>query len=480
MNRSLHWYDHLTINVNFLGISALSQTMTPLVIPLLVQQFVGETQKGSYYGLLRLWSLMVALLIQSLMGMLSDHSKHKWGRRRPFIMFGALGVILVVILIGFTASLEGMPGYWVLFALTILLMVAANTGHGAQQGLIPDIVPENKRGFFSGIKAIFEVPIPVIVVSVTIAKLVSSGRLWAGLLVLCGIMLVTMLITMLVPEKPFRDATSLDWQPFIRLILMTGVFTAVILSVGQFINLTQNISQQMDGKLFVLTSGLCGLAAMTIAVVLGVWLSTRVGIGNSVRENRSFTWWVINRLSFLVGSTGMVSFMVYFLQGRFGFLGEEAAKPAANLTMIVGVFILLSALPSGYLSDRFGRKPLVALSGILAAVGTLLVVLAPSMSLVFVGGILIGIGTGFFYSVNWALGTQVVPREEAGKYLGISNLAGAGAGAISAYIGGPIADAITTLSPQTPGLGYIALFIIYGILFILSIFALRGVVLNDR
>jgi len=479
LNRSLQWYDYLTININFLGISALSQTMTPLVLPLLVQNFVGEAQKGTYYGQLRLWSLMVALLVQSLMGMLSDHSTFRFGRRRPYILMGTLGVIIVIIMIGFAASLEGLHGYWTLFTLTILMMLAVNTAHGAQQGLIPDLVPDNKRGAFSGVKAVLEVPIPVILVSLTIAKLVSSGKLWEGLFILCGTMMITMLLTMLVPEQRFEKTNkNPDLKPFIQLLLMASVFTALILSMGLLIRLTQNIAEQLDGKYLLFVSGLGGLAAMSLSIILGVWFSIRVGIGKKAHDNKTFTWWVINRLSFLVGSTGMVSFMVYFLQGRFGFQGAEAAKPAANLTMVVGLFILLSAVPSGYLSDRFGCKPLIFISGALAAIGTMLLIIAPDMKLIFVGGSLIGIGTGFFYSVNWALGTQIVPKEEAGRFLGISNLAGAGAGAIGAYIGGPIADSITALTPQIPGLGYLVLFIIYGVLFIFSILALHGVSLN--
>jgi MFS family permease len=63
------------------------------------------------------------------------------------------------------------------------------------------------------------------------------------------------------------------------------------------------------------------------------------------------------------------------------------------------------------------------------------------------------------------LGTEIVPQEQAGRYLGLSNLAGAGAGAIGAYIGGPIADNV----------GYVPLFAIYGAMFLLSILALIGV-----
>jgi MFS family permease len=56
------------------------------------------------------------------------------------------------------------------------------------------------------------------------------------------------------------------------------------------------------------------------------------------------------------------------------------------------------------------------------------------------GGGILGAGVGLFYSANWALGTQLIPPGKAGAMLGLSNLAGAGAGAVGAYLGGPIAD----------------------------------------
>ena len=143
--------------------------------------------------------------------------------------------------------------------------------------------------------------------------------------------------------------------------------------------------------------------------------------------------------------------------------------------MVVGILILLSALPSGWLSDRFGQKPLVAISGLMGAIGTLILILTTNLTIIYVGGCIIGAATGLFFTSNWALGTKLVPKTEAGRYLGISNLAGAGAGAVGAYIGGPIADLFTVRVPEVPGLGYVVLFAIYGFLFILSILALLGV-----
>lgn len=474
--KKIRWFDYITINIYWLGLSTLSQTITPLVFPLLVQQFVGEEGKGSFFGTLRLWTLMVALLAQALMGMLSDRSTLRWGRRRPFIFLGTVVDLVFIIAIGFSASLEGMTGYWFLFAMAILLQVSSNVAHSAVQGLIPDLVPENQRGRFSGVKAVFEIPLPVILTAVVVGPLISAGNMWGGILVAAGVLVLTMLITMLVREEPLRESPPLDWMPFLRLVLMTALFTAIILGMGKVV---KGAGRLMEGvgstTVLVIVMGAVGLAAMALTVALGVWASVRISIGQAARSNPSFTWWVVNRLAFLVGTINLSGFALYFLQERLGYAEEQAAGPATKLMAVVGVFILLSALSSGWLGDRFGHKQLVAISGIVATLGTVILLLSPSLTVIYIGGCIVGLAAGLFFTANWALGTALAPKEEAGRYLGISNLAGAGAGAVGAYIGGPIADYITVQVPDQPGLGYLLLFTIYGALFLLSVIVLPKV-----
>ena len=476
MSRLIRWYDYITFNVYFLGLTTLSQTMG-LITPLLVQQFVGETQKATYYGTFRLFTLMVALLAQALMGMFSDRSTAAWGRRRPYILIGTLATAVLTIMIGFTAGMEGMVGFWVLFAIGLVQPVASNMSQAAEQGIIPDLVPDEKRGLFSGVKALLEIPLPLILVAFTVGRLVSKGNMWAGLLLAVGVLLVTMLLTMLVPEKPLKEApTPMDWKPLVRLLVMTLVFTLIILGSGQVVKLVSSLLKDITSPttLFIVM-GLFGLAGMLVAVAMGVWLSVRISLGNSARENPSFTWWVINRLAFLVGAVNLSTFAVYFLQARLGYVKEAAAAPASQLILFVGLFILISTLPAGWLTDRFGKKRMVTIAGLVAVVGTIIALSIPSLPVIYVGGCIIGIAAGLFYTANWALGTLLVPKEEAGRYLGISNLAGAGAGAVGAYIGGPIADFVTAQVPQIPGFGYVLIFSIYGLLFLFSVLALTQV-----
>jgi MFS family permease len=268
MNRPIRWHDYITININWFALTTRSQALVPLVIPLLVQQFVGEAQKGSYVGTLRLWTLMAAVLFQALIGMLSDHTQTRWGRRKPYIFFGVIFEIIILLLIGFTAGLSGLTGYWIFFFLILLTMLGSNSAHAATQALIPDLVPDDKKGLFSGIKAALELPIPLIFVSFVVARQIASGNLWGGLISLVLVLLICMLITMFAPHQTMTEKLPpLNWPPFLRLVVMTAAFTVLILGVGEAVKWFVRSSQSF------LLVGLIGLLGMLVAVVVGVWIS---------------------------------------------------------------------------------------------------------------------------------------------------------------------------------------------------------------
>jgi MFS family permease len=461
--KKVHWYDYFTVNIYWIGLTTVSQSFS-LIIPLLVQRFVSTSEQGTAFGTIRLYTLMVALLAQALFGMLSDRSTLRWGRRRPFILIGTLGNIAAVIAVG------ASPTYVFLFGALVVSQIASNIAHSAEQGLIPDLVPDAHRGRFSGVKAVMDL-LPVIIVAMTIGPMIAAGKMWTGIWVAVGILFAAMAITMLVREQPLREAPGpLNWEPILRLLAMTLVFLVIILGLGALVTWVGGLLMGLESvNTLLIVMGLVGALAIAIAVIVGVWASVRISIGGeNARRYPSFAWWVVNRLAFLVGTTNLAGFAVYFLQARLGFEGDSAAKPASQLMMVVGVLILLCAIPSGWLADRFGRKRLVALSGVVAAVGALVLILAPNMTIIYVGGCIIGAATGLFFTANWALGTDIVPKEEAGRYLGISNLAGAGAGAVGGYIGGPIADYFTVNVPQSPGIGYVLIFAIYGAMFLIS------------
>lgn len=453
--RKLHWYDYLFINTNWFALTLRSQVLAGLTVPLLVQTFVGEEQKGSYYGTIRLWALMTALLMQAFFGLLSDHSRLKWGRRRPFIFLGAILEAGLILSMAWIAGLEGMTGYAVLFGVYLLSMVSSNMAQAGTQGLIPDIVPQEKRGIASGVKMLLEVPLPLVLVGLVIAPMVSRGDKPTALLVTVVAMLVCMGLTMLVREKRLETSPGpLNWKPFLSLVLMTAVFTIIILGLGQIVKW---IIPALEGA-SRFAFGAIGVVAMLVAVVAGIFASLAVHLGKETRQNTSFTWLVICRLAALVAINNIASFLLYFIQEKFDMPGAQAAGLAGQLPMVLGGFVVIFGLIAGWLSDRFDRRLLTFLSGLIGAAGVAVMVVGPNISLMYVAAAVIGLAYALFNVASWALGTDIIPKERAGEYLGLQNLAGAGAGAIGAYIGGVIADAS----------GYVLMMAMFGVMFLLS------------
>jgi MFS family permease len=76
---------------------------------------------------------------------------------------------------------------------------------------------------------------------------------------------------------------------------------------------------------------------------------------------------------------------------------------------------------------------------------------------VLVFGSVLGLGIGLFLTANWALLNELAPAAEAGKFMGLTNLATAGAGALG-RLEGPLID---LLNHARPGAwwGYSGLFL---------------------
>lgn len=454
--------DFIWLNIYWLGLSMAAGGLTPIILPVLVQQFVGGEVKNTFYGGLRAASLVVAILVQPAAGLLSDRNTSRWGRRRPYIFLGTILDLLFLTVVMLSGS------YWLLFVAMLLLQFSSNIAHGALQGLIPDLVAEGQRGRASGVKAMMEL-LPVVLTALTVAKLVGGGRMRAAFLVVGASLLMTMLLTVvLVREEPLREPSDQPLVPLMLRILglllgmgsgaLAGAICGVL--VGGIGGLVALPFAGQERALMV-GVGMGGLTAMVVAIIAGVWAS--VSISAEAGRYPSFTWWVTNRLLFLTAVGSLQGFALYFLQDVLQV--PNAPRTTGNLMITVGVFTLLSALPSGYLADRIGRRQLVAFAGLGATLGTLLLIFSPDVTGVLVSGCIIGVATGIFFTTNWALGTDLAPSEEAGRYLGISNLAGAGAGIVGAGLGGPLVD---FFNRRVDSLGYLVIFAIYSACFFIS------------
>jgi MFS family permease len=474
--KKLAWYDLISINLFWLALNIRNNAVGNIFMPYLVALFVAGGVKNTALGEMNTAGLIIAMLVQPAAGLLSDRSLSRFGRRRPFILVGVLLDLL------FLACIALSWNFGSLLAAVLLQQFSANISHGALQGLIPDLVPEKQHGMASAVKAVMEL-LPLILLAFTIAKWVGARQFDLAVIVTGATLLALMLLTMLlVKEEPLKERPTAPLAPTMLRVL--GVLAGILLGglaglvggglVGGLVGL---IAWPLVGPQAAMAVGIGvgGFVAMAVAVVAGVWAGALATLSQDARRQSSFTWWVVNRLMFFAAITSIQKFAPFFLMYVFNITIEEATSQYGSLIMVIGIFTLISALPGGWLSDRFGHKLLVGVSGIVGAVGTAVLLAAvwlPNWTVIYTAGCIVGLSAGLFTATNWALGTDLAPQAEAGRYLGISNLAGAGAGMIGTGIGGPVID---YLNRYQPGLGYFAIFSGYCILFILSTVSLRWV-----
>jgi len=382
--------DYIKITIFGFALAALWSSLHSLVLPLRLLDFVAESEKNTYLGLLTFTGLILAIIVQPIAGAISDRSGFRWGRRRPYILLGATVAILLLPGIGFFGS------YAAIFIIYCLLQVSCNTAQGPYQAFIPDMVPEGKRGIASGVKSLLE-----IVGGIALLRLIGyflgqyftgegSYWLWAVLGVLAIVLLGAMVATLLtVKERPVSGISQLPLLP------------------------TLYKSFKID-----------------------------------VRAHPDFVLFLVSRLLVIMALTTLQTFTLYFIRDVVGVTNPAAVT--ADLLIAVGVGMVAAVYPAGRLSDRVGRRPVAVFSGLLGAAGVVVLFFSNSYGYIIFGGAILGIASGAFMSSNWALATDLVAKGEEARYLGLTNLATAGGAALARLIG-PVIDFFNS---HSPGLGY--------------------------
>ena len=130
----------------FLSICAFWQMYDNLVPKILTETFgIGE----SLSGVIMAADNVLALFLLPLFGGLSDKCTSKLGRRRPFILYGTLAaVVLMMALPLLTDSYHAQPETWKTFCFVLtlgLLLITMGTYRSPAVALMPDVTPKPLR-----------------------------------------------------------------------------------------------------------------------------------------------------------------------------------------------------------------------------------------------------------------------------------------------------------------------------------------------
>ncbi|HKB34723.1 MAG TPA: MFS transporter, partial [Candidatus Dormibacteraeota bacterium] len=294
-SRKLGHLDFALLSIYWVAIGYLWTSLGGLIIPDLVIQLVGRRHEGVALAVLEGIGSLMAVVWQPVVGAVSDRTRSRWGRRRPFIVIGTAGD--VIFLVGLALS----GTYWMVVIFYFLLQTASNTAQGPYQGLMPDVVPVSQRGTASGYYGISNV---VGLLAGTIGAgfiLMHAGRVVA-ILTICGLLLATMLPTvLLIPDR--AQPTSEQFTGFRQAVRAT-------------------FARPLQYPAFI------WLMASRLLILMG-----------------------------LVGVQSFVFF--YFSNVFFEGNRRATIAASYTLLGLVVVSALVVALPAARASDRFGRRPFI-------------------------------------------------------------------------------------------------------------------------
>ncbi|GAB2577517.1 MFS transporter [Microlunatus antarcticus] len=166
-------------------------------------------------------------------------------------------------------------------------------------------------------------------------------------------------------------------------------------------------------------------------------VAARVGIGAFLRgfwvdprQHPDFGWAFAARFLMVIGFYGAQTYSLYILRDYIGLSDEASNAFAAKIGVVLLGGVLLSALTSGVLSDRIGRrKPFIVWASVVMALGLAVPLAFPTTTGILVYSFLLGLGFGAYISIDLALMTEVLPSSmtssasSAGRDLAILGLA---------------------------------------------------------
>lgn len=307
-------------------------------------------------------SAITATLTTLLMGTLSDRTRTRWGKRRPYILIGYILWGLSTILFPTVAYIKttGTAVVMVVVADSVMTFFGSTANDAAFNAWTVDVATTDTRGRVEGVLNL-SVFLAQIVAMVAAGMLIDAFGYFTFFYALGGIVVLVGLVGGLFLQEPPQPEGEVEHRP--------GFW-------------------QEFAELFSI---------------------------KTLKENRTL---FILLLFIMVSSIGMqVSFpyMIVYLENFVGVTKTEFS--------IIGGAVMLGsailAIPFGIMADRWRKRVMIAIGIILSSLGGILLSLVRSLPLLALTGLL---WQAFFVaagiaSVAWL--KDLLPEESRGKFLGI-------------------------------------------------------------
>jgi MFS family permease len=271
----------LTMSV-YITIGAVPSVLLPLQVA-----SIDEANKAANLAIVTGIGAVAAMIASPLVGLLSDRTRSRFGRRAPWMMAGAVATGLSLVGMGFANGIVQLVIAWTVVQLAINCVISP------LMALMPDRVPSPVRGLFSTLLGIGTM-LGALGGQVLGASFASDIRM--GYFVLPGLMIVMItLFAVFAPDTSSKDRVSepfslavflrtfwvsprrhpdFAWGFIGRLLLFTGYFAVT----GYQLYLLQDyIGLGDEAVAMVPVLGVVSLVGMVVTMSFSGPLSDRLG-----------------------------------------------------------------------------------------------------------------------------------------------------------------------------------------------------------
>ena len=303
-----------------------------------------------------------ALIANIVFGAMSDITRSRFGKRTPWIVCGGFITAAGYLLAANSAALAGIVAGWSIVQVGVNMMIAPAVA------VLSDRIPESTRGTFSAFYGGAQI---VGQSAGTFMGAQFIKHMGAGFLTGAVLFAITGIIAVLVWP---RERSSKNDEVAAKTLSISDILRSFILPT---------------------------------------------------RNCRDFYLALVGRLLLMVGWSMVATYQLYILQKYVGLSVDESGTVISTMSVISMIVLIVTSMISGPISDRLHRrKIIVAVGSVIIAIGIAIPIMMPTaLGMMLYAGVA-GTGYGIYIAVDQALNVDVLPsQEEAGKDLGILNLA---------------------------------------------------------
>jgi len=392
---------------------------------------------------------LTGLIVQPIIGHLSDHTWNRFGRRRPYFLIGAVCASLALL------AMPNSPALWVAAGMLWIMDASINISMEPFRAFVGDMLPERQRtagfamqSFFIGVGAVVASALPWMMTNwFDVSNTAAAGEIpdsvkwsfyWGG----AAFFLAVSWTVFRTREYSPEELAEFDGHAFEQQALAPGNLRAASryrngglawIAGGIVLTLLVQTQDWLAKEVFVLSGS--ALAFGLLQVAAGALQSrgrTNSGLYSITHDLfhmprvmrqlavvQFFSWFAL--FSMWIYSTAAVTAHHYGTSDVTSALYNDGADWVGVLFSVYNGFAALAAIAIPFVANRLGCRPCHTVNLLIggAALASFYVIRDPSWLMLSMVGV--GIAWASILSLPYALLSNNLPANKMGVYMGIFN-----------------------------------------------------------